>query len=195
LPIINITGEKVMLGPLERESFIALEYASLNDFATLRSRWEAAPVPATMERAIRMYERQIADGDGAYFLIYERASGEAIGTLGLRDIDYRNRAAEFGITISDARHRGKEYGTEATRLVLDYAFTALGLHNVLLTGVSFNPGALRAYERAGFREIGRRHACWLMGGTYYDEVFMEALSTDFESPVLKEIFVPDDMRP
>jgi diamine N-acetyltransferase len=194
LPIINITGEQVMLGPLERETCIALEYRSLNDFATLRSRWEAAPAPATIERAIRMYEQQVADGDGSYFLIYERASGEAIGTLGLQDINYRNRTAEYGITISDARHRGKGYGTEATRLALDYAFTTLGLHNVLLTTVSFNPGALRAYARAGFREIGRRHGCWLMGGTYYDEVSMEALSTDFESPVLKEIFVPDDVR-
>src|SRR4051812_41829227 len=76
LPIINITGEKVMLGPLERETCIALEYRSLNDFATLRSRWEAAPVPATTERAIRMYDLQVADNDGAYFLIYERATAE-----------------------------------------------------------------------------------------------------------------------
>ncbi len=33
---------------------------------------------------------------------------------------------------------GRGYGTETTRLMLDYAFTALGLHNVMLTVFVFN---------------------------------------------------------
>jgi hypothetical protein len=54
-------------------------------------------------------------------------------------VDHRNRSATFGILIGEPECRGKGYGTETTRLMLDYAFTALGLHNVMLTVFEFNP--------------------------------------------------------
>ena len=52
--------------------------------------------------------------------------------------------------------RGQGFGTEATRLVLDFAFHALQLHNVLLETLAWNVAGLTAYERAGFRRIGVR---------------------------------------
>jgi RimJ/RimL family protein N-acetyltransferase len=54
-------------------------------------------------------------------------------------VDHRNRSATFGILIGEPECRGKGYGTETTRLMLDYAFTTLGLHNVMLTVFEFNP--------------------------------------------------------
>ena len=98
----------------------------------------------------------------------------------------------FGISIADPAARGKGYGTEATRLMLDYAFTALGLHNVTLGAVAANPGAIRAYEKAGFREIGRRRQSWRIGAARYDEVLMDCLATEFVSPVLRHVFVSDE---
>ena len=53
----------------------------------------------------------------------------------MKAIDRRNRTATFVIFIGETKARGQGYGTETTRLVLDYAFTALGLHNVDLAGV------------------------------------------------------------
>ena len=38
------------------------------------------------------------------------------------------------------------------------AFTVLGVHNVWLDTPAYNAGAIRAYEKVGFREIGRRRA-------------------------------------
>lgn len=96
--------------------------------------------------------------------------------------------------IGEPSCRDKGYGTETTRLILDYAFTSLGLHNVMLTVYEFNTAGLKVYEKAGFREFGRRTQCRLMGGKLWDEVFMECVSTGFESPILGRIFTPDDPR-
>jgi diamine N-acetyltransferase len=41
-------------------------------------------------------------------------------------VDYCNRSASFGILIGEPDCRGKGYGTETTRLMLDCAFTDLG---------------------------------------------------------------------
>ncbi|MBA3390044.1 MAG: GNAT family N-acetyltransferase [Rubrobacter sp.] len=122
---------------------------------------------------------------------YERATLRPIGNTVLAEIDFRNRSAAFGILIGDPDARGKGYGTETTRLILDYAFTAVGLHNVMLTVFEFNKAGIRAYEKAGYRELGRRRECRMMGGKLWDEIYMQCLSTDFESPVLGQIFRHD----
>ncbi|HKC74227.1 MAG TPA: GNAT family protein, partial [Chloroflexota bacterium] len=107
---------------------------------------------------------------------------------------YRNGCADFGILIGEREARGKGYGTEATRLVLDYAFTALGLRNVGLTQAEWNVAGQRAYARAGFKEVGRRRSCRWMGGRWWDDVQMDAIVAEFVSPVLAAVFQPDAAR-
>jgi RimJ/RimL family protein N-acetyltransferase len=82
---------------------------------------------------------------------------------------------------------GRGYGTEVARLMLDYAFTALGLHNVQLRAYAFNQRGLGAYRRAGFKEFGRRREARRLGSRRYDIVHMDCLASEFESPVLREI--------
>ena len=81
------------------------------------------------------------------------------------------------------------YGTEATRLILDYAFNVLGLHNIRLSVYDFNPRGVRAYEKAGFKVIGRRRQALRLGHERHDMIIMDALATEFESPVLQRLYV------
>ena len=79
--------------------------------------------------------------------------------------------------------------------MLGYAFTALGLHNVMLTVHEYNPAGIRAYTKAGFHEFGRRRESIFMGGKNWDVIHMECLATEWgPSPVLAEIFKPDEPR-
>ena len=66
--------------------------------------------------------------------------------------------------------------------MLEYAFTGLGLHNVMLTAFAYNERGIRAYTRAGFREIGRRRQAHRFAGVAEDIVMMECLATEFERP-------------
>lgn len=192
-PIVNIAGERVALGPLRRD-LLPLYQRWINDFGTLRT-LATPPHPLTMEGETAWYERAaMPDASTVHFTIYEAASWRPVGILHLREINHRNRTAAFGLMIGDPASRGKGYGTEATRLMLDYAFTALGLHSVMLTCYAFNQAGQRAYVKAGFREFGRRRECHLMGGKLWDEIYMECLASEFESPILARIFAPDQSR-
>lgn len=191
-PIVNVVGERVALGPLTREH-LALHARWVNDPSTQRSAGDRMG-PQTAEALDAWHARRVVGaGDEAWFTIYATADWTPVGFAGLRNIDHRNRTAEFAITIAPEQ-RGRGYGTEATRLTLDYGFTALGLHNIMLTAAAFNVGGLRAYARAGFRAIGRRRQAWPLGGALWDEVFMECLASEFVSPVLAQVFVPDEPR-
>ncbi len=188
-PIINIVGEQVMLGPLRRD-LLPLYQGWLNDYALQRTLGDL-PAPLMHEQIEAQYDRDWFPENQVRFLIYKRAGMRPIGMTLFHSIDHRNRTADFVIFIGDSRSRGRGYGTEATQLMLDYAFTALGLHSVLLTVYEFNLAGRRAYEKAGFREIGRRRQCFWMGGTLWDEIYMDCLATDFTSPVLGRVFVPN----
>jgi RimJ/RimL family protein N-acetyltransferase len=75
--------------------------------------------------------------------------------------------------------------------LLDYAFIVLGLHNVWLRVFADNPAGIRAYEKAGFRHIGRRRESRRMGGKVWDTVLTERLADEFESPLLARVFRSD----
>lgn len=191
-PVVTITGERIALGPLRRD-LIPTHQRWGNDFPTARTQG-GTPTPWTAERVATWLERAAANEHATWFTLYERATWRPIGTAHLKDLDWRNRTAEFGIAIGEADARGRGYGTETTRLMLDYAFTALGLHSVMLTVYPFNHAAIRAYEKAGFKEFGRRRQCEMMGGTLRDVVYMDCLASEFTSSLLHAIFAPDVPR-
>ena len=174
-PIVTVEGERVALGPLRRD--LIPTYARWNGDFTV-SRTIGVPVPYTEEQVAADYARLVADETTHAFTCYERVSGRPIGNASWSGIDLRNRTAEYTIFIGVADCRGRGYGTEVTRLMLDYAFTTLGLHSVWLRVYDFNPGAVQAYTRAGFREFGRRRECKRLGQTLYDVIYMDCLAAD-----------------
>lgn len=193
-PIINITGEKVCLGPEVREH-IPLFARWTNDFDVAVLAGDDLR-PRSLESSEADYERtsKAHDPYSVGFMIYERSTLRPIGGVGLRHISPTHRNAELGIAIGEKDCWGKGYGTEAVRLMLDYAFTVLGLHNVMLSTYSYNERAIRAYQRAGFREFGRRHESARLGNQFYDDVYMECLATEFTSPLPPVAHVPEDAR-
>jgi diamine N-acetyltransferase len=178
-PTLNLMGERVALGPFGRD-IVPLLHRWGNDPAVRRT--FDFPDHWTLEAATAEFARLIAAEHEVFFALHERrgisgADRCPIGFTYLTNVDSRHRTAEFGIMIGAADARGKGYGTEATRLMLDYAFAALGLHNVMLRVASYNRAGIRAYEKAGFREFARRRECRLVGGRWWDEVLMECISS------------------
>lgn len=189
-PIVNIIGERVALGPLHR-GLLPLLARWENDFWTI-DRGGDDPRPVATEAIAAGWEPLLRGerADWLGFAIYALPELRPIGMMNIRDFTNPHGTAEFGITVGEAAERGKGYGTEAVRLLLDYAFTVLGVHNVWLDTPAYNTGALRAYEKAGFREIGRRRGGRMLAGRRYDVVLMDCTADEFVPPA-KRLF-PDD---
>ena len=170
-----VVGENVALGPLRRD--LLSTYHRWNNTVST-SRTLGLSWPTTIEQEAAIYGQRSGSASSVYFTVYAAAAQSPVGVAYLYEIDHRHRRATFGITIGDAPNRGKGYGTEATRLVLDYAFASLGLSNVMLTVLEFNVAGYRAYQKAGFREFGRRARCSFMNGRLWDLIYMQALADD-----------------
>ena len=191
-PIVNIEGELVALGPLRREH-IPLYLHWMNDFATA-AMLATPPRPFTAAQETAWFEGVANDANRPTFTIYERSTWRPIGNCGLHVIDTVNRRTDVGIMIGDPAARGKGYGTEAMRLLLDFAFTALNMHSVMLTVYEYNAPARRSYEKVGFREIGRRREARWHNGRFWDEILMDILASEFDSPILRRLLDTEPKR-
>lgn len=188
-PVINLANDKVALGPL-RHDLLSLYLKWYNDFEVMEH-YLIQLRPRTLEIQTDMHERNARGGPStADFTIYERTTMRPIGLTNLDNIDDVNLAADFNIFIGEKACWGKGYGTATTVLMLDYGFTLLGLHNIMLKVDSHNERAIRAFRRAGFKEIGRRRQVRKRGNQVYDQIYMDCLATEFESPALYKSQLP-----
>lgn len=185
---LNIVGEQVALGPL-RSDLLDLYQRWLNDFSTMRNLGDTLR-PTARETVAAWYARRTTAPDTFVFLIYARVPVRPIGIAQLQQVDLRNRCAEYVVAIHEPDARGRGYGTEVTRLVLDFAFQSVGLHSVYLAVFAFNHGARRAYEKAGFSVCGRRRAALLLDGRYWDEDIMECLASEYTPSGLGQELTP-----
>ena len=112
--------------------------------------------------------------------IVVRETDRLIGATGLRKTDVRHRHTMFGIGIGDKSAWGKGYGTEATRLMVQYAFESLNLNRVWLCVYEYNPRGVRAYEKSGFRLEGRLRQDCFRDGRYWDTIVMGILREEWE---------------
>jgi ribosomal-protein-alanine N-acetyltransferase len=108
-----------------------------------------------------------------------QAEGRCIGTARLHALDAENRRAKYAVGIFGPEFRGRGLGTEATHLVLAYAFDVLALHRVELRVLAFNERAIACYEKCGFvREGIEREGAWI-GGQWQSDVIMSILEHEY----------------
>ncbi len=129
---------------------------------------------------------QLQETGNYIFSIVDLQNDELIGNCSLFDVNHRNRKAMFGILIGNKKYWNRGFGTEATKLILDFGFNILNLHNIMLEVFDFNKRAIKAYQKAGFKIIGKRREAMILAGKKYDEILMDAIASEFDSIFIKE---------
>lgn len=174
--------------PLIEGRLVALRRHRPDDLAALL-RWYADPEigrltryqaqPMSRLEIERFFKARLLSPDALAYAIDERDGGRVVGFTTFSALDPDNGSVLYHITIGDRSAWGHGLGTEATELMLSHAFDRLGLHRVGLTVFEFNRRAIRAYEKAGFREEGRLREAIHRDGRYWDEVQMGVLREEW----------------
>src|SRR5579871_2992920 len=144
-----LKGQRVLLRARTRED-LARQCAFNNDLELEIMGGGDPPEPQSLARLEAHFEEGLRQGerDGPSFAI--EAGGAFIGTCGLFHFDPVACTCELGIGIGDPDYRGRGYGREALRLLLDYAFRLRNMYKVSLTVSGDNERAIRAYRACSF---------------------------------------------
>jgi RimJ/RimL family protein N-acetyltransferase len=106
-----------------------------------------------------------------------------IGSTDLGWINNKDHNAVFGIAIGEKEYWSKGYGTEASRLIIEYGFDQLNLHMISSGAYAFNERSIRMHKRLGFREEGRRKEVNYINGAYHDHVMFGLLRREWKEMV------------
>jgi RimJ/RimL family protein N-acetyltransferase len=130
-------------------------------------------VPDSLAMLERRYDAGEYDVTDRYLHLVIEAGDTLIGQVSLKnDENLPSRTATFGIFIGDRAYLGQGYGTEATIVLLNYAFSVLGYHKVNLDLFEYNAPARALYEKLGFVHEGRRRENHWSRGRFWDEILM-----------------------
>ncbi|MGQ7957384.1 GNAT family N-acetyltransferase [Pseudomonas sp. SP16.1] len=152
----RIASERLLLRPLCAED--AAQVARLAGDFRIAEVTRSIPHPYPPELAQRWIEqcaRDWAAGSATCFAIVERAGGELIGSIALKDI--ARGEAEVGYWLGVPYWR-RGYASEACNALVEFAFAHLQLRRLYASHLTRNPQSGRVLRKAGFRHLGAGHS-------------------------------------
>lgn len=126
--------------------------------------------------------KSIANDNSRYiFAVCDKLTNEHIGNVGLGNIDYVHRHCMFNIFLVKRENRSRGIGTEATRLLLNFAFGKLNMNKVHLRTSARFIEANKMYLRLGFVNEGVMRQHYYTNGAYEDKIIYSILKSEYES--------------
>ncbi len=176
--MFNFENDKVRLRAISMDD-VDDYWRWRNDPAVTRT--HITSQPRSREEVASFVRRWMESGDNFAIEAIDLPQPVHIGNTSLHDIDWRNRKAEFTISIGEKQYWGRGYATATTKLMLEYAFSIQNLHRVELYVFSFNAAAIRAYQKAGFQHEATLRDDVYREGQFHQSYLMGILRCEWEA--------------
>lgn len=174
-----LTGERVRLVALTRNEagLVASWYA---DAEFMRLLDADVAFPKSEEDIGRMVEDSRRQHTAFLFGVRKLADEQLVGIVDLTDILWHHGVGWLSIAIA-REFWGQGLGTEALRLLVQYAFMELNLHRLQLTVFDYNERAVAVYRKLGFQHEGTFREFMQRDGQWYDMHLMGLLRREWEA--------------
>jgi RimJ/RimL family protein N-acetyltransferase len=174
----TLIGPRVCLRWIGLDDLEAL-FGVFSDRDALRW-WRHPPFASTDDASIYLEQihRGHEHGDLLQWGIERKADGELMGTVLLADVDPVHGHAEMRLLLR-SRHWGNGYGREAATVMLEHAFSELGLRRIEAETPPANAHSLKTLEGLGFKREGYLRQRWLVRGETQDSVLLALLAGEF----------------
>lgn len=131
-----------------------------------------------LQTLVDWYGTRSDQSDRLDLAVVDNATGVVVGEVVLNHWDPGSRGISYR-TLIGPQGRDRGFGTEATRLIVGYAFEQLRLHRVELEVFAFNGRARRVYEKVGFVVEGTRRDALYFDGLWVDSHIMAILEQEW----------------
>jgi ribosomal-protein-alanine N-acetyltransferase len=167
-----LEGKSVNLRIMEREDLPLLkEWVNDLDF-------EGVYEPISQETKTDLERRYDQLKEGQWFFI-EKKDGTKIGYIAHFLANEKRTALGYALAPSE---RGKGYGSEAIKIVIDYLFMS---KNIVRVQAEINPenvASQRALENAGFKKEGILRKAFFSRGEWIDTAIFSILREEWKEP-------------
>ena len=182
-------GELVRLGAMDAEE-IGKAFARWGRDSEFRRLLDSGVSQVTSSRGAQKWlEKELEEQsvNQHWFSIRKLDDDRLLGDVDLYVYNWPGRDAFVGLGIGEREFWGKGLGTDVMRVILRYAFVEVNLRRVTLNVFEYNPRAIRAYEKAGFRHEGRMRKVLNKEGKRWDILYMGILREEWMEQYGNEI--------
>lgn len=134
----------------------------------------------------RYLQQQSESKDPLHYVVIDRASGKALGTLALMRIDDKNGVVEVGFVIYSPALKHSRIATEAQFLLMSYALDTLGYRRYEWKCDSLNAPSQAAALRLGFQFEGIFRNLVIYKGRTRDTAWFSIINQEW--PQLKQAY-------
>ena len=174
-----LVGKRIQIRAVEYED-LPLMAKWRNDPKVYRYFYEHEPLSLVMQKA--WFEKLLQKPDARLWIVETLEAHEAIGTVGLVHIDWRNRRAEYGqLLIYPEEYRHGGYGSEVESLILRYFFDHMNMNRLQGEVFTENENVLALHRKFGFKQEGLFRQYIFKEGRYRDVVYIAMLREDYLS--------------
>jgi RimJ/RimL family protein N-acetyltransferase len=175
---MNLHGEKVVLGSIEKEDLTILKkWSNDPEIQYWLGGWH---FPINMEDQLNWFNALDVSSVNQRFAIRTPELG-IIGTANLVEIDWKNRNAFHGMMLGDKNIRNKGYGLDTVLTIMQYAFEELGLNRLDGSMIEYNKASLKLYiNKCGWKKEGVQKNWYYRKGKYWDRILVGITKHDYE---------------
>ena len=122
-----------------------------------------------LKKSIEQSDSDIYSTKQLRFMVESQDDNLPVGLVDIYDFDPFHMRAGVGIMIYSVKDRKKGYASSAIKLVKDYLFELLGLHQIYCCVPNCNVASIKLFESLNFIQTGYRKD-WLKRGKYWEDV-------------------------
>lgn len=173
--MVNLVGDKVILRALEPNDLEVL-YQTENK----TDLWYVSDTVTPFSKHIlKQYidesHRDIYDAKQLRLAIC-LPDNAVIGFIDLFDFNPQHRRAGIGLVIVNELNRRKGYAKDALKVLVNYSFSFLQLHQLYCDITEDNNDSLNLFKSVGFNEIGSKKDWVYTNGTYKSVLMFQIIN-------------------
>ena len=170
----TLKGENIQLRALEPEDLQFL-FDTEND----ESFWEVSHTQAPFSKfLLKQYlenaHLDVFEAKQFRLIIQENTNEKPVGIIDLFDFNPQHKRAGIGILIH-TEHQQNGFASEALKLLIDYCFTHLNLHQLYANITSDNEKSISLFTKHQFKIIGIKKDWILSKNTFKDEILLQLI--------------------
>lgn len=180
---LEIVAGRLTLRPIEEQHAEALFPLMRDARLTRYLAWAPHRNLEETKAVILSLTQAQAQGAAYHWTIFEDEA--ARGVISLIDVRRKHRLwtldrAEIAYWV-EVNQQGRGIASQATRAVVDAAFSQLGLNRLIISYTSANPASGRIPAALGFRFVGTERQFFSKDGVWHDMNHYELLAEDWRS--------------
>lgn len=165
---MNLENNILLLTPLSLKELNGNYIHWLNDPDVCR--YNSHNGNYTLQKAIAYINNVSKKNNIQVFAVYLKENNKHIGNISLQQINTANLSAELAYLFGEKEEWGKGYATQATNMLIDYAFNTLKLHRLYLGTHQNNIAMQKVAQKCGFVQEGVQTDALYKNGKFYNTI-------------------------